>query len=291
MRTISCHGYKRHYKSCKSNSCCREFASRNLFVGFNSGSDAGDNSTGVGNNALGSGNNIGTTNSAFGIFSLFNNTTGSFNNGFGALSLFNNTSGNNNSAIGSSSLINNQTGNNNTAVGVNSLLNNNNSNNTAFGVNCIVNNTNGDSNSAFGTSALFDNIEGRANTAFGTDSLGFMISGDQNTAIGILAGSKLITGNNNLYLGSYGQDGDDETIRIGEQLIHSRAFITGVNNISIDEPNQSVVLIDNVTGQLGSVWTPGNSQDWADPAPTNINDAINRMASLLATLNNAPIPL
>jgi hypothetical protein len=72
------------------------------------------------NTAFGTGalpSNSGTYNSAFGFFSLFNNTSGSQNTASGALALLNNTVGSENTAMGLYSLVNNTEGFLNTAIG------------------------------------------------------------------------------------------------------------------------------------------------------------------------------
>lgn len=85
-------------------------------------------------------------------------------------------------------------------------------------------------------------------------------------------------------------------------------FVIG-NGIADDDANRSDVVRVNpgtpgsgsleVTGSLsvtvgmtGSLsYTPGNGTYWADPDPTNVKDALDRIAALLYTLNsNTPIP-
>ncbi len=83
--------------------------------------------------------NTGIGNSAFGMYSLLNNTTGSNNSANGYTALRHNTTGTNNTANGDGALYSNNTGNNNTATGRYSLFSNGSgNNNTALGYNAGV---------------------------------------------------------------------------------------------------------------------------------------------------------
>jgi hypothetical protein len=123
------------------------------------------------------------SNTAFGLVSLFTDTTAGNNSAFGNSSLYFNT-GSYNTAVGSSSLYYNSTGTNNTAEGFNSLFNNRSASfNTSFGQACLYSNTTGAYNTAAGGSALYNNISAYYNTAFGYQSL-YKNIGSGNTGIG-----------------------------------------------------------------------------------------------------------
>jgi hypothetical protein len=56
------------------------------------------------------------------------------------------------------------------------------------------------------------------------------------------------------------------------------ADLDAVNKQYIDDPSNLA-------------YTPGDGSNWADPDPDNIQDALDRMAALLYTLNSdTPIP-
>ena len=158
-----------------------------------------------------------------------------------------------NTAVGFSSLKSNNVGNVNTAVGVNALsLNTTGSNNAASGVNALYNNTTGGQNTATGGYALFGNTIGGGNTATGLGALFSNTTGNGNIAIGASAGINLTTGDNNIEIGNVGAAGESNTIRLGDPSIHGAVFIAGITATNPALPNQ-VVLVDSVTGKLGSV--------------------------------------
>jgi hypothetical protein len=123
------------------------------------------------------------SNTAFGVVSLFTDTTGFNNTTIGNASLYYNN-GSYNTAVGSSSLYYNSTGTNNTAEGFSSLFNNRSASfNTAFGQACLYSNTTGAYNTAAGGSALYNNRSAYYNNAFGYQSL-YKNIGSGNTGIG-----------------------------------------------------------------------------------------------------------
>src|SRR5260370_32769768 len=67
--------------------------------------------------------------------------------------------------------------------------------------------------------------------------------------MGYGAGDLLTTGDNNIAIGSRGTAGESNTIRIGDQAVHSATFIAGINGV--DKSSGSPVFID-INGQLGT---------------------------------------
>jgi len=218
----------------------------------------------------------GVANSAVGWYSLSSHTDGSYNTALGAGTLLFNTGdqstfeGVDNTAVGAAALLFNTTGTDNTATGTAALLNSNGSNNTATGAFALYSNTTGNLNTANGLSALRSNTTGVGNTAFGGGALGDNTTGGGNTAIGSSALSNNTTGSANIALGSAaGHDlttgdhnivignantvaGESNTIRIGNSISQTRAFIAGIRGVATDNNDAVPVLIDS-DGQLGTV--------------------------------------
>jgi len=186
----------------------------------------------------------GAANTAVGWYSLFSDTTGSLSTGVGAGALFANN-GDQNTATGAAALLSNTTGNFNTAVGASALVKNvNGGANTALGSSALAANINGNGNVAVGVSALAtsevsdntavgnqalrDNTVGQDNTAVGLFALATNHFGNGNTAIGQGAGQN-ITGNSNICIGQgiFGVAGDNNTIRIGDNLPNGSACYIG----------------------------------------------------------------
>ena len=168
--------------------------------------------------------------------------------------MLNNTTGGNNMATGAQSMLDNTTGSNNTATGNQSLLHNTTgSNNMAGGAQALIDNTTGDSNAALGAQALFSNTTGSDNTGLGQAALAGLTTGSNNIGIGSGAGVN-ITGaeSNDIYVGNAGVLGESAAIRIGTLGTHTTNFqqgIYGVTTVNAAVP----VLVDSVTGQLGTV--------------------------------------
>jgi hypothetical protein len=169
-------------------------------------------------------------NTAEGADALFNRTTGIWNTALGFQTLFHNTTGNTNTATGFQALFTNIGGVRNTATGLRALYNNT-----------------GDSNVATGFQALIANTVGDFNTAIGTHALVRNTSGDSNIAVGADAGFNLTTGDDNIDIGNRGVAGESETTRIGTAGFQSRAFIAGINGVTVVG---STVVVD-AAGQLG----------------------------------------
>ncbi len=106
----------------------------------------------------------------------------------------------------------------------------------------------GVNNTAIGDNALFHN-NGNDNTATGLEALGSNTTGGNNIALGFQAGYNLTTGDSNIDIGNAGVADEANTIRIGDQAVHSATFIAGINGV--DKSSGSPVFID-INGQLGT---------------------------------------
>ncbi len=148
------------------------------------------------------------------------------------------------------SLYYNTTGGNNTANGALALLNNTTGSfNTATGVAALSGNTTGSVNVADGVNALLNNTSGHHNAAYGRGALSSNTTGAFNIGLGDLAGDLLTTGDDNIDIGNEGEAGEAKTIRIGDQAVHSAAFVAGINGV--DMSSGKAVFID-AAGQLGT---------------------------------------
>lgn len=164
-------------------------------------------------------------------------TGGDDNTGVGHLALGSMTTGSGNIAIGRSALLLSSDGFSNVAIG-NSALSS-------------TPGAPGAENVAIGTSALADLTDGDNNAAVGTSSLQQITTGSSNIALGSFAGLNLTgSDSNNIMLVDGGTAGDNDTIRIGTQGSHTRAFCAGITGVTVPGTEQNVV-IDSVTGQLG----------------------------------------
>jgi Chaperone of endosialidase len=193
-------------------------------------------------------NNSGDDNTAIGFQALDTNTTGSLNTANGVNALFNNTTGGNNTANGVAALFHNITGDNNTANGVDALAGNGSGgNNTANGFEALFSNTTGNLNVGLGVISLLRNTTGNFNTANGVAALQNNTTGGGNIALGFNAGGNLTIGNNNIDIGNLGVAAEANTVRVGTQGTHRRAFIAGISGIAV---TGSPVVV-NAGGQLG----------------------------------------
>jgi Chaperone of endosialidase len=222
--------------------------SNSAFGAFALNSNVGGNSnTAVGDSALFL-NNTGDFNTAMGSFALGSNTTGSDNTAVGAGALENNT-GSENTAIGSQALLFNTAGNHNTATGFQALQANSADDNTALGHQALFFNTTGSGNTAMGLQALLNSNDGNLNTAIGWNALLQNTSGSDNIALGADAGLNLTTGDHNIVIGDSGVAGESGTIRIGNNIHTTRAFIAGIHGV-ITSGGTAVYI--NPSGQLGT---------------------------------------
>jgi hypothetical protein len=142
--------------------------------------------------------------------------------------------------------------------------------NTAIGTGALQNNTTGRENTASGASALTSNTTGSFNTASGSAALAFNTTGSDNTAIGngalvnnTTGGNNIAIGNaaasdvsgdssNNIHIGSFGESGDNRTIRIGTTPTYTTFFAAGIRGVTTGVNNAVPVVIDS-TGQLGTI--------------------------------------
>jgi hypothetical protein len=224
------------------------FGSHNLALGslaLVSNTEGFDN-VALGTDAL-SGNTLGTDNFAGGRLALNANTTGDANAAIGTNALTHNTVGNGNVAVGVSALQNNTNGNGNVALGGALIANTTGINNIASGTSALVSNTTGGGNFAGGLNALKKNSAGSNNIAIGGNSL-LNSTGSSNIALGHAAGTNLTTGSSNVDIANGGVAAESQTIRIGSS--QRKAFLAGVNNVSIAGPTQTVLV--NASGQLGT---------------------------------------
>jgi hypothetical protein len=219
-------------------------------------------------------------NSAFGWFSLFNNTSAFFSTGLGAGTLFSND-GADNTAVGAAAMFFNTTGTDNTAVGINALRDNDSGgNDNAVGAFALFNNFDGFFNNAHGNTALLNNVSGSQNNAFGDralrDSTGsfntamgddalLTATGDDNTAFGNDAGNTITTGFNDICIGSGAGSGivdGNAIIAIGSAATGIFAnfgpttFIGGINEPTGDPGSTVAVLIDS-NNNLGTSASSG----------------------------------
>lgn len=153
---------------------------------------------------------------AMGFECLHVNTTGASNNAFGFRSLWKNTTG---------------------------------SNNCGFGIYSLYANTVGNYNCGIGAYALEYNGTGNSNTAIGYGALFSNQTGSNNTALGFNAGLQIL-GANNIAIGNTGTSTDNGIIRIGTPNTHTRAFVAGINGVTI---TNGVGVYINASGQLGTV--------------------------------------
>ncbi len=195
----------------------------------------GFQSTAVGDGA----SSTGAQNAALGYHALAVNSTGNNNTAVGSGALASNESGNSSTAVGAAAMANSASGGNNTAVGLSALRDASGTDNTGLGVSVLEKNT------------------GSRNTAIGSSALANSTAGISNIAVGYNAGSNLVLGNNNIYLGSLGKDGDQNTIRIGEnfdiffnsnkQTVYQTISFPG---LPYNQSSGSAVYVDATTGKL-----------------------------------------
>ena len=206
---------------------------------------------------------------AEGTNALFSLTTGAANTAVGWFSLFSNTDGSFNTAVGAGTLLFNIgdqaafEGIENTAVGTAALLfNTTGSNNTAVGTTALLNNTIGFQSVAAGVTALYNNTEGNRNVAIGAGALFGNTTGIFNIALGWGAGSNITTGNNNIDIFSNGVAGDDSTIRIGIEGLHTATYIAGIDGATA---SGGVAVFVNTDGKLGTLTSSARFKDEIKP--------------------------
>jgi len=207
-----------------------------LTVGKGGGSVARNTVVG----GLAGGLNTTGTISAFGYYSLYNNTTGAANAAFGgnnsvvSAALQANTTGSYNSAFGIGALSAGTTAAGNSAVGYQALYNNTSSETTAMGYTALYSNTSGDYNNAFGSKALYSNTTGTENVAFGNTTLTNSTTGNYNTAIGNQSLRGNTTASHNTALGwasLYTNSTGTNNVAVGSGTLQNNT--TGNNNTAV----------------------------------------------------------
>jgi hypothetical protein len=216
----------------------------------------------------------GNSNTANGMYALYNNTTGVRNTASGYRALYSNTTGNYNTASGYQALFNNTTGNSNTANGMSALFNNTTgSGNTASGMYALRYNTTGIRNTASGMYALYSNTTGSYNTTSGYRALFNNTTGNSNTASGYRALYSNTTGTYNTASGMYALYYNTTGIRntaSGYQALFNNT--TGSYNTA----SGMQALRYNTTGSGNTAFNPLNSAGIYAPVfdPTVENDRL-----------------
>jgi hypothetical protein len=123
------------------------------------------------------------------------------------------------------------------------------------------------------------------NTAIGYRSLYNNIAGSYNTSLGYNSGLNLTTNeSDNIMIGDYGTIGDNNTIRIGindgSARAHTRNFQAGIAGVTV--ANSNTVVINTVTGQLGTVPNPTIARAHLYTTPATATAAV---ATVPITLN------
>lgn len=221
-------------------------------IGLNAGNltISGINNTGVGHlvlNALTSGAN----NTALGAdaATLITSSSGNTAVGSGSLSSYVTGTGQN-TALGLDALRDLASGSANTAIGYQAMEgSSSNTNSVAVGYQSLRVGT-GVGNTTLGAQAGTAVSTGAANTLVGFQSGLNLTTGNTNIFVGNLAGQNITTSGNNICIGSGGVLGDSGAIRIGANGIHTSAFMQGIAGVTVANPE--VVVIDSVTGQLGT---------------------------------------
>jgi hypothetical protein len=124
----------------------------------------------------------------------------------------------------------------------------------------------GDNNTAIGFNALQSNTEGTRNTAIGVGAL-LRSTGIDNIGVGAGGGTFLTAGDKNIYIGNGGVTTEDNTIRIGDQKVHTAAFMAGITGA--DEGSPTAVFINTTTGQLGTTPPASSRRFKTDIKPMN----------------------
>lgn len=185
-------------------------------------------------------------------------TTGSSNVSLGQLALSSLTSGDENTVIGREAGQDIEDGSGNTLIGVRAGINMSDSvDNVVVGRSALTNpgGLTASNNVAIGNLALAIN-EGDNNTVVGYLAGSSLGAGDDNILIGRSAGAFLTSNDSdNILIGNAGVTGDNDAIRIGTDGTHTSCFVQGIAGVTVS--NQETVIIDTMTGQLGSTTSGG----------------------------------
>ena len=169
----------------------------------------------------------GTSNTHYGDGALASVTTGLSNSAFGQQALRRVTVGGGNAAFGRLAMRDLVSGADNLAIGAYTMQRSTEASfNTAIGSNALKNSLAGQHNVALGAGALLDS-QGDRNIAIGRNALRRNAAGSGNMAIGFEAGINNRTGGGNVYIGSRGEDGDENVIRIGDPNTHTKTYLAG----------------------------------------------------------------
>jgi hypothetical protein len=153
----------------------------------------------------------------------------------------------------------NSTGHRNVAIGLQALAANTTGfENSALGMSALYKNTVGNANTAMGRLAMLNNETGSHNVAFGWQTLAGNITGNVNIALGAYSGSNYVDEDYNIVIGNQGVAGDNNTIRIGNDVRHHRAFISGVSGVDVE----GVPVVVAADGQLGVDLGASPPIDW-----------------------------
>lgn len=174
------------------------------------------------------------------------------------------TSSINNTGIGIGSLAAITSGSTNVGIGLNALAAcTTGSGNLALGQQALQSGTNPVNNIAMGQSALFVS-NGSGNTAIGVAAMQQSTSGGNNLAMGQFAGFNY-TGaeSNNILFGSFGTLGDSGVTRIGTAGLQTATFVSGIAGVTV--ASSATVLINTLTGQLGTVVSSRRYKDTIEP--------------------------
>jgi hypothetical protein len=129
---------------------------------------------------------------------------------------------------------------------------------TAVGFQSLYTNTVGNSNTATGVQALFKNNGGSGNAAYGVHALYNIANGNNNIGIGNFAGINLTFESNVIVIGSPGEAGEQNYIRIGTEGVHTETYIAGIFGVPVEGEGTPVCVNDE--GQLGECSSPSSAR-------------------------------
>jgi hypothetical protein len=130
--------------------------------------------------------------------------------------------------------------------------------NTALGFQALYTDTVGNSNTATGVQALFKNNGGSGNAAYGVHALYNIANGSNNIGIGNFSGINLTFESNVIVIGSPGEAGEQNYIRIGTEGVHEETYIAGIFGMPVE--GEGVPVCVNDEGQLGECAGPSSAR-------------------------------
>lgn len=125
------------------------------------------------------------------------------------------------------------------------------SGNAGIGTSVFLALTTGIGNFAGGALALTALTTGTGNTIIGAQAAKNLTTGNTNTIVGAGSGVNYLTESNNVLIFNGGTIGDSGVIRIGFAGTQTKAFVSGIYNITPAVATTQVAIIDSA-GQLGS---------------------------------------